>query len=345
MKRMLLKRITLWDEANPLNGSATDILIEDGTIVEIVPSDEKQWDDEIPVVLENAHISGGWYDRAMFLTSNDLSFLSKYSQKTGFKKISLIHFPELIQGVYKQSISELTIEHIIPLFFDDKHPVDIRELDWAAGWALFLDDPLDAIANLLEELRIANKPLVIFPFERENPGLYSVDYSTENLWKGIHGIRPELLQAKLSTLTQLLSSLNLLVLSPFIVPEASNLIPLLSLVPSQDSDGFPTKQLPPYSPQLVEQIRDLGNYGQHVIGVASCNWLNAKPQNFPWDIRSPKVFDIQRVKKAINFLFKHLTINIAVQLLTCENISKTLEHNTIFKLSESKDDISFPDLH
>ncbi|NPA33496.1 MAG: hypothetical protein GXO48_00995 [Chlorobi bacterium] len=330
MKRTLLKGITIWDETHPLHGTKSDILVEDGFITEIIASGEKQWDADIPVVLENAHISGGWHDRALFITNSDLSALTKYSQETGFKKISLIHFPELIADAYYQEISAPAVEHFIPLFSQGGQPVDIKGLDRSSGWVLFLDDPVDSLANLLEELRNVGKPLMILPFERKNPDPYSVAYSTENLWKGINAIRPELLQAKLNALIQLLTGLDIIVLSPLRASQTPNLIPLLSLIPSYDPDGFPTKQLPPYSPQLLEQLKDSSNSGLSFIGVASCNWLNAKPQNFPWDIRSPKVFDVPRTKKAISLLFSHLPYQIIVHLLTASSLNKSMTLNTMF---------------
>ncbi len=335
MKKMLLKRITLWDETHPLHGSTTDILVENGTITEMVPSGENQWDKELPVFLENAHISGGWHDKAMFITDKNLSGLSQYSQKTGFKKVSLIHFTDLIAEVYYQNISDLTVEHFIPLFSKDGQPVDIKGFSKASGWVIFLDDPINSLSNILEELHIIGKPLIIMPFERHNPDLYSVAYSTDNLWKGINSMRPELLQAKLNALTQLLFNLNTIVISPFLIPNASNLIPLLSLIPLQDPDGFPTKQLPPYSPQLVEQLKDLGGDRQHIAGVASCNWLNAQPQNFPWDIRTAQVFDPQRTKDAIFLLLKKTSVQYAISLLTSQHVSKILNENTIFSIGEN----------
>ena len=339
MKKLLLKRIILWDETHPLNGSATDILVEDGMIIEIVLSGEKQWDKAIPIVLENAHISGGWHDKALFVTNQNLSSLFQYSRETGFKKVSLIHFPHLIAEVYYQDIADPIVEHFIPLFSNDGQPVDIKGLNESSGWVIFLDDPIDSLSNILEELQIIGKPLIIMPFERQNPDPYSVTYSTDNLWKGINAIRPELLKAKLSALTQLLSHLNTNILSPFLIPQASNLIPLLSLIPSQDPDGFPTKQLPSHNPKLVKQLKDLGSNQEHIVGVASCNWLNAQQQNVPWDIRHAQIFDLQRTKKAISMLLKATSVQDTISMLTSQCISNTINENTIFSFDEN--DITF----
>ncbi len=338
MKRVLLREITLLEPTNSLHGQKVDIIIEGEKIVDIIQSGQAKIDDNIPVLVENAYISGGWCDMAMFVKQSHNWYLDGYYRKTGFRQISLIHFPEYLPDLKVKDTSEYEFKHFIPLFSYEGVPNDMRGLsDDADGWVVFLDDSIESLSNLLEELSNSQKPIVIMPFERKNPDGYSVAYETDNLWKGINPVRPEMIKAKILSLIELLKGLNLYVVSPFFLEDGSkSIIPLLSLVPATDDDGFPVKQLPPYSAEWVSLLRDVDGLIESLGGVASCNWISSINENLPWDIRSPEVFDVERTNGAITQVFKHVPIAEAIRLFAQNPMSDNIKRNTIFSFKDGR---------